>query len=190
MRLTQISAPAGLPVTVEDVRSFCRVPHNDEDWQLAALISAAYDLLDGPTGILGRAILSQTWRMELTGWPGAVILPIEPVVSVAVSWIDAADDEQDLDAGASWLVSNPGQPTVLNWNPNVVLPSLSLSVPYPVRIDMTCGYANAEAIPAAIRQAIRMMVAHWFDNRAVAAPSMSEIPLSVSALLARYRRLL
>lgn len=189
MRLTRISAPSGLPVSVVDARGFCRVSHVDEDSLIEGLIGAAHDLLDGPTGLLGRAILTQTWRMELTAWPQSVVLPIEPVSAVAVSWLDGANAAQDLDDAATVLVSNPGTAPVLTFDPGFALPSLSATATYPVRIDMTCGYGAASAVPASLRQAILMTVAHWYANREAAGAAMVEIPLAVSALLARHRRL-
>lgn len=188
MRLTRISAPTGLPVSVVDARGFCRVSHVDEDSLIEGLIGAAHDLLDGPTGLLGRAILTQTWRMELTAWPQSVVLPIEPVSAVSVSWLDAANAAHDLDDAATVLVANPGAAPVLTFDQAFSLPSLSATAAYPVRIDMTCGYGGASAVPGSLRQAILMTVAHWYANREAAAAVMVEVPLAVSALLARHRR--
>lgn len=190
MRLTRITAPLGLPVEISDARKYCRVDHQDEDGLLEGLIGAAVDLLDGPTGVLGRAIVSQAWRLEVTQWPTSLLLPIEPVTSVSVAYIDAGGDVQTLADDQTLLVSNPGAVPVLSWISGFVAPALNADAPYPVRIDMQCGFGTAAAVPAAISTAIKMMVGHWYDNRGIAGEARDVLPMAVSALLARYRRLL
>lgn len=189
MRLTRTSAPVGAPITVDEAAEFCRVNHAEENDLIGALVETAVDLLDGPTGILGRAIISQEWRLELSGWPQSIALPIEPVSAVIVSYFDAAGAEQVLDASAYTLVPNPGAATVLAWSSAFVAPDLQADVDFPVIIDMTCGFGAAEDVPAAIKQAVKMLVRHWYDHRG-AASGQDAIPLAVSALLARYRRML
>lgn len=190
MRLTRTIAPAELPITAVEARDYCRISHINEDDFLGALIAAAVDMLDGPTGILGRAIVAQTWRMELVQWPASILLPIEPVTSVTVSYVDEAGDVQELDADQVWLVTNPGAVPVLNWVSGFTAPALSVDAPYPVIIDMECGFGDAAAVPPAISTAIKMLVGHWYDNRGVAGAASDVLPMAVSALLARYRRLL
>lgn len=59
-----------------------------------------------------------------------------------------------------------------------------------IELDVTVGYGDAAIdVPEALRQAIRLLVAHWYDNRGVVTtgPNYSPLPLSVAALLAPYR---
>ena len=80
----------------------------------------------------------------------------------------------------------------LHWSSGWVQPAVSRTAPLPVRISMVAGYGDAAACPPAIRQAIRMLVAHWMAVREgvnVGTGTASEIPLTISALLARYRRM-
>ena len=52
--LTRISAPAALPVSLEELKAHLRVEHAEEDAALTRLLGAATSALDGPTGQLGR----------------------------------------------------------------------------------------------------------------------------------------
>jgi uncharacterized phiE125 gp8 family phage protein len=61
-----------------------------------------------------------------------------------------------------------------------------------IELDLQLGYgANAADVPDALRHAIRMLVAHWYDNRGLAAlgTSVAVWPAGVDALIAPYRML-
>jgi len=56
-----------------------------------------------------------------------------------------------------------------------------------VQISLTVGYAEAD-VPAAIVHAIKLMVAHWYENRRqVITSNPYEIPMGVHSLLNPYR---
>lgn len=192
MRLTRTSAPAGLPVSLDTVKLHCRVDSDDEDVLITSLIGAAVDYLDGPSGILGRAILQQTWQLERDSWFDTLALPLEPIDSVVLTYTDAAGDSQTVAAENYELVRQPSQRTRIVLKDSFTRPALNTSASYPVQIAMVAGYADADAVPEAIKVAIQLMVGHWYLNReAVALGSIAtEIPMGASALLARYRVLL
>lgn len=186
MRLSLISAPGELPVSLSAVKAHARVDSADEDALLQALIEAATSLLDGPAGILGRAIVTQTWLLELPAWPASLVIPVEPVQSVTISYLDADGAEVDLDPGLFYLSSRPSHSSILYWSPGWSEPALSQVNPFPVRLRIVAGFGAASATPPAIVQAIKMMVTHWFAYR----ETTGEIPLTASALIAPFRRML
>jgi uncharacterized phiE125 gp8 family phage protein len=188
MRLTRTIAPAEQPVTREEVKLHCRVDHDDEDDLLTSLIAAASDYLDGPSGVLGRAIIEQEWVLELDAFPSRLVLPIEPVQSVVVKYIDDADVEQTVSGGDIVLINAPSAKTVLEWVDGFSMPSLGASR-YPIRITINAGFGSAADTPDAIKVAIKMMVGHWYENREAAVVGMSvvDLPMAVNALLARWR---
>jgi hypothetical protein len=64
---------------------------------------------------------------------------------------------------------------------------------YYVEIDQAATVTITAAMPEhelpKVRQVIRMLVAHWFNNReAVGSGTMAETPMAVDALLATVRR--
>jgi uncharacterized phiE125 gp8 family phage protein len=61
-----------------------------------------------------------------------------------------------------------------------------------VEIDVSVGYGDAASdVPAALVHAIRLLVAHWYENRRIAATTGESgvLPATVSALIAPYRML-
>ena len=62
----------------------------------------------------------------------------------------------------------------------------------PVEITFTAGYGGtAAAVPAAIRQAMLLLIGQWYDNReaVTVGAAGSPMPMAVDALLAPYRRI-
>ena len=59
-----------------------------------------------------------------------------------------------------------------------------------IEIDVEAGYgATASDVPEPLKQAIRQLVAHWYENRGAGAPGESALrmPATVAALIAPYR---
>ena len=59
-----------------------------------------------------------------------------------------------------------------------------------IEIDVSVGYGDAaSAIPAALRQAIRLLVAHWYENRGLIAfgQTIAVMPAATAALIAPFR---
>lgn len=61
--------------------------------------------------------------------------------------------------------------------------------PNAITVRFVAGHGlNPGGIPEPLRQAILLMVGHWYESReAVTASAMSELPLGASALIAPYR---
>ena len=181
-------APASLPVSVEDAKFHCRVDHDDEDDLITALIQAATDYLDGIDGILGRAIVTQTWRQDFTAFEGELRLPLKPVASVtSVTYYDGDNAQQTLSTDVYELLNDERGPYVAlktsqSW-PSVYNRTGAISVTFVAGVTVA-------SVPAPIRISILMMVDHWYNNRsAVSGVAMSEVPLSVDALIRPYRQI-
>jgi uncharacterized phiE125 gp8 family phage protein len=189
MRLTRTTEPQELPVDLAAAKLHCRVDSNFEDEVIEGLIAAATEYLDGPAGVLGRALVSQEWLLELATWPNDLTLPIEPVQSVSITYTDTDGVEQSLDASTFELVQ-PGasQATRLVLAEGASLPQLGSEL-YPVKISIAAGFGDAAAVPKSIQTAIHMIVAHWYEYRqpVVVGEGVSDVPMAASALLARWR---
>lgn len=189
MRISPVRTVAPLvePVTLDDAKAHCRVDGAEEDTLIAALISAAVGMLDGWSGTLGRCLVTQTWRQDFDGFAGDVLrLPFPDVASVTVAYTDAAGAAQVLDAANYHLVNGDLGASILLADAGV-WPSVAV-VPNAVRITMVCGYGAADAVPAAIKAAILLHVAHLYRNREAVGDTQAVLPLSYDALIAPYRR--
>lgn len=61
-------------------------------------------------------------------------------------------------------------------------------VPNAVQIHFTAGYGSAADVPSALKVAIKMLVANWYENREAAAQGVfGEIPNHIAAILWAYK---
>lgn len=182
-----LTPPALEPVSLADAKLFLRVAHDDDDDVIAALIAAARVHVEAQTR---RALISQTWRLVRDLWPAAGRLPVLPAPLQAVSAIRLFDadgaphlldaDDFDIDAVSA--------PAVLAFGRGA--PRAPGRLTAGIEIDIAAGYGDAaEDVPEPLRQAIRMLAAHWYENRGVMAASgeIAAMPASVASLIAPFR---
>lgn len=186
MRLTLTTAPTGTSVDLVLAKAQCRVEHDEDDSFIEGLIGAADRHIER---IIGRAVLPQSWLLELEGWQDSVVFPVEPFRSVVVTYTDDLGVNQTLSAESYSLSAWPSMPTTWQFLSGVIRPDLADEL-YPVRYSIAVGYESASAVPKDLKVAVQMLVAHWYENReAVASGTMAELPMGVSALIGPYRRL-
>lgn len=185
MTLVPITGPAEEPVTLEEAREHLRLDARDQDAMVTALITAARTVLEGETR---RAFVTQEWRLLLDDWPGATVqLPLAPISAVSAVRLADADGEACTLDEAHYDLALAGDP------PRVVArapwPAPQQRV-YGIAIDFLAGYGAASDVPQPLKQAILMLVAHWFETREPVGfgAGSAEIPMTVAALIAPYRR--
>lgn len=174
--LVRTTAPTVAPITLSEAKAQTRVDHNDEDVLIQHYIDAATSLLDGLTGILGRCLVTQSWQMEIDAITGPILLPFPDSSIDGALFTDAA--------GGTLAYDLALQDQRLLLRPNS-------GHGRPVKITFTAGYGAAAAVPAAIRQAMLLLIGQWYDNReaVTVGAAGSLMPLAVDALLAPYRRI-
>lgn len=179
-------APLTEPVTLEQAKAHLRVTSDTEDTLIAALVSAAVSHLDGWSGILGRCLISQTWRQDFSGF-GIIRLPFPNVASVVVAYTDGNGVSQVL-AGSNYHIVNGLGGTWIELADGGSFPSTA-SQPDAVRVTFVAGYGGADDVPAGLKAAILLHVGHLFENRAAvevgATPAI--LPLAYDALVEKHR---
>lgn len=180
-------APTELPVTLDEAKQWARIDHSDHDDMVNALISAAVGHTDGHTGVLGRCLVTQTWRQDFACWQGSLQLPFPDVASVVVKYYDASNALQTVSSSLYSLLADE-RGSYVWFNDDFTAPTVSDDRMDAVQVTLVAGYGAASAVPEAIKAAIKMLVAHWYDNVAASEANMNEIPFGVSAILAPYRR--
>jgi uncharacterized phiE125 gp8 family phage protein len=186
----RIIAPVAPLVSVEEAKRHLRVDHADEDLVIAACVAAATERLDGWSGILGRALATQTWRQDYAGWCDVMRLPLHPVASITqVTYLDADGATQTL-ASSAYVLLRDALGAFVTFKPGESWPALG-PTHAPVSVTYVAG-EPAEAVPSPIRAAILLMAGDLYRFRETAAlgVSTSAIPMSttVEALIASYRR--
>lgn len=192
-----VAPPAELPVSIDEAKKHLRVaiydadgnmlPGDDDDL-IEGLIRAAVSHLDGWTGILGRALVEQTWRLDFDAFCRPMRLPLGPINEIeSITWRNAAGQVATI-APSNYALRTDARGAYVHWDRSYSFPG-DLYESAPISVTFTAGVAPAD-VPAAIKVAILLLVGTWFDNReATVFTSVSELPFAVSALLTPFRRM-
>ena len=174
-RPTLVTPPADLPVGIFECKQHAIVDHDEDDGLVDAYIGAATSYLDGFRGVLGRAIVTQTWKVELAAFQRTILLPVPDVQSVTITYSD--------DSGASQTWGDYRLSPVASGVDVQMAGDLPATAPEnhaPVSVEFTCGFGGPDDVPWAIKVAIMQMVAHLYNNREGA-------PAPNAMLIAPYR---
>lgn len=188
MALIRTGAPATTPVSLAETKAHLRVDASDEDTLIASLIDVAVSHVERALGI---ALITQGWTVVRDAWPGGwlVELPLAPLQSVASVTTYDADGAGTVFDASDYFVDTASRP------PRLVLHG---TAPWPapgrrangIEIALTAGFGDAATdVPEPVRQALLMLVAHWYENREPAplGPGPVEVPATAAGLLAPWR---
>lgn len=182
-------APATALLTTGEAKAHLRVDHSDEDTFIDFLVEAATSYLDGYSGILGRALITQTWKVELEEFEDdEVCLPLGNLVSVtSVKYYDLSNTQQTLSTSVYGAYTDDSGPYI-EVKAGQVWPQV-YDREDAIEIIWQAGYGTTTAsVPAAIRAGALLLIGHWYRNReAVAEGTFAELPMAAQALLAPYR---
>lgn len=164
LKPVRVIAPAEPVVALADVKADLRVDHSDSDSVIQAQIDSATSQLDGYSGVLGRCLVSQTWRADFDGFPaGDLRLPFADVRSVSVAYSDAQGVDQTLSASAYRLAID-ARSACLVLRSGYSWPDTENSRRDAVRVTAICGYGDADTVPDALREAIKLIVMGRYDG--------------------------
>lgn len=192
MKPIRITPPTVKPVTLEELKAAARVDFNDDDQILLTYLDAAINHLDGWSGILGRAIVNQEWRINASVWPPCgVVLPFGDVSAATVKYIGVSGADQTLPS-TDYEIVETATGSMLRFRNAFDCPALANDRSDAVQITFTTGYGeDATKVPASIKVAIMLLAAHWYENReATSGIDVRKLPLSVDALITPHRRVL
>lgn len=158
----RIIAPSAEPITLDEAKAQLRFTSDKEDALISSLIVAARDLCEAETG---RALMPQTWESARSGFWNEMHLNRAPVASItSIKYIDVNGDEQTLSSTEYVLDSASDSFARVVIAPNKSWPSVYEGI-NTVRIRYVAGYANADAVPQALKQWMLLQISHWFRNR-------------------------
>lgn len=194
------------PVTVEEARSQCRLTDSSEDGLLAGYLLTARHLAEARTG---RVFATESWAETYDyDWPCGtncvpvsqpycgpylprrIMLPRAPVQSVtSVTYSDTTGTTQTLNPN-QYRVGKHQLIAVIDPEFGVAWPAVRYQIDT-ITVTYVAGYSTPSAIPETVRQAILLLVAHYYRNREATVESLSrlsvtELPIGVDALLAPH----
>jgi hypothetical protein len=168
MILRLVTGPTIEPVSVDEAKDWLRFDGSSFDGPLLTAIRAARSELDGSTGRLGRALLTQTWELALPRTPCRRLqLPLPPTQSVvSVKYLDALGVQQTLSSSTYRLIPSGTEPAILEpiegrewpaewgWSGLSSGPDDGYSLyraadAFTVRF--ICGWPTPEAVPESLR---------------------------------------
>lgn len=182
-------APAAL-VTTDEAKTHLRVDDSDQDALIDSLVAAATAHLDGWSGILGRALVTQSWRQDFGCFHDCMRLPLAPVISItSITYYDANNAQQTLGAGVYSLFTDVQGPYVARLQ-SQTWPNLYDRAD-PISITFVAGYGAPSDVPAPLKAAVLLLVGHWYENREAVSVGnpVAEMPLAVDRLISPYRRI-
>lgn len=182
-------APSVEVVTVAELKAQTRVDFSSDDAVLQAILNSAISHIDGYSGVIGRALVSQTWAVSADDFCDVMRLPLGDVIAVtSVQYYDTNGDAQTASASLYGVYTDALGPFI-ELKANQSWPSVD-DRRDAVTITWTCGYgAAASNVPAAIRHAIMLLAAHWYENREASTEGgFEELPLGVKSLLLPFRQ--
>ena len=187
--ISQTVAPSTEAVAIADVRRHVNLgaSNTDHDSVLTLLMARARIYCENFTN---RQLVSATYALTIDGFPigrEKLYLPKSPIQSItSVAYLDSDGASQTLSSAAYRLTSNrdPGYLTLAygyNW-------PTTRAVSDAVTITFVAGYGAIGTVPEAIKQAIMLLIGHWFANRGDNAElQWNTVRWGVHALLDQYR---
>ncbi len=184
MSLMLLSAPVSEPVTLAEIKAHLRIAHPDEDALISSLSVAARQAVE----VRGQlALIAQQWRFSFDALKDTIIeLPVAPVISIdGVNVVDDAGVAQTVNPGLyESVVGAVGRVKALGPWP---APGRKIDG---IQIDFTAGYGDAASTPDDLKQAVKYIAAHFYENRERAQTDrVFSVPDVADALIAPYRRI-
>ena len=164
-----------MAITLAEAKLHCRVDINDDDALIAQLINAAVNHVEQITGWVTTPQSSQKLVKKI---PETIRLPFWPVNAITAIEIIGATTQNVATSFDTDITERPAKVIPLS-------KSFGLEAGETLRITYTAGELD---IPDAMRQAVLILVAHWYENReaVVVGTITSEIGLGLNHLLSPY----
>jgi len=191
-RPVRVTAPTALPISVPDVKSALRVDGDYMDVEIERLMKAAVAHYEGWSGVLGIAIVEQTWRQEFGRFEDKMCLKVGPVSSIAsVKYRNEQGQIATVAADNYTLKHDAGGQAYARFDRGFTAP-VDLYEDAPVSIEYVAGWPLDEddkpTTPADIQTAIILFVQKHMDE---AARSNWDILDRVEKdLISKYRKLI
>jgi len=184
-RLKKITGAQSPVVDLNTIKDHMRVENSDEDALIQSYIDAAVEYLEGPYGG-GFLLGSQEWEYYTDYFPPAFYIPLFPVQSVdEIRYVDGDGAEQTL-ASDQYRVDTVSNPARVVQGFNATWPNTREREPNAVTVKFTAGF---DPIPADLKQAIFLLVAHYYEIRqpVITGTTSSEIQFALESIIGRYR---
>lgn len=184
MGLSQTTAPNTRPVSTAEAKTHAHVTTSEDDSDIADMIEAATEHVEDWTGL---QLMTATWTWTLDTFPTSdtLVSPINPMATVtSIKYLDSDGVQQTWDASKydKDFTSMPGRIVLAHGETWPVIRGSEINS---VEVIFTAGYGAASAVPKHLRQAIKLIVGHWYINRedVVVGVRASSVPRAATDLM-------
>ncbi len=182
-----IVGPA-IPVTVDEARDHMRITATDENELIESLINVATDYVETFTR---RRLLNTTESVTMDGFPDGYEPLYSPLSSVtSIAYTDTNGDSATVTASV-YDVDTTTEPGMIRLAYGQTWPSDLRGDANGVTLTYIAGYSSdATEVPESLKMAIRLLVAHWHENReaaTVARGANTDLPFGVRNILWQNR---
>jgi uncharacterized phiE125 gp8 family phage protein len=185
MALKIYAAPAVEPVSLAEAKLHLKVDGTTDDAVINILIATARETVEG---IARRALITQTWDLFLDEFPEGdeLKIPFPPLQSTGLSvQYTNQDNVTATFAATNYAIDTYSEPGRIRLVYGAAWPGDTLYTVNGVHVRFIAGFGATAAVPMKYKQAILLLVGHWYANREQVAGNvnLSEIPFGVDVLL-------
>ena len=158
------TAPSVEPVSLQDLKSYCRIDGGDEDgWVDSIAVPAARKRVEADCD---RSLLTQVWKLYLDEFPECIDLRKCPVQSVSsITYPDPGDGSTLTLSSSDYRVDAVSEPARVTPAFGTYWPAIRCQT-NAVCVTFTAGYgAEAGDVDETARQAVLMAVARAYADR-------------------------
>lgn len=182
-----ITGPVAEPVSTQQAKDHLRVSFDTDDAEIAAMVTAARVAIESRSGM---RLFTQIIEVRADEWEeladpdrsDVLRLRVSPLQSITtVKYYESVNDTDTLLAAADYVTDLLGVPARIQikntW------PATNDYIGN-IRIRCVAGYSTVKAIPAHLRQAVLLLVGHYYENReATTDLKLMQIPEGINALI-------
>lgn len=175
-----VTRPTLWPLTLDEAKVHLRVAHTEQDDLIQSIIESATMQFekDAQVNVLSTAfkLVLDEAPQEVSGWNAHILIWKNPNVEVQSIKYYNADSEQVELSTDNYEVDNVSAPTRIRLTEDVTVADKLNAF----EVNFTVGYAAADDVPEDIKQCIRFLLGHYYENpdAVVTGTQVNELPLS------------
>lgn len=152
-------------ISTAEAKAHLRVDITDDDTLIGTLVTAAREYVEIHTG---RSFAQHTYRADITNFNDCIVLPHRPIQSITSIKYYTSDSPEVLTTLDSAVYSLYADHVIRDWGED--WPTSWAIRPDAVQITYVAGYLDnasprADVMPAAIRQAMYLIIGDLYENR-------------------------
>lgn len=160
MKRKLIDAPSSYAITLAEAKAHLHVDSTDDDSYITSLIAVATEAVQNYSG---WQLIGGVYEIALDGFPEDYIdlMPVPYWEGLKVTYKNTAGST--IDITSSCTVDDYSSPPRVYHNSS--WPTDIYDGANSVKVEFTAGYEEAQSVPAVLKQAMLLMIGHYYEHR-------------------------